>query len=70
LTSYLALLYFRPEEYDGVPRVFVFDYRGMDAGWFFYNLLSALANAMHDAGAGTNPDTVASASRCRFNSQF
>jgi hypothetical protein len=26
------------------PKVFVFDYRGMDAGWFFYNLLSALSN--------------------------
>lgn len=24
------------------PRVFIFDYRGMDAGWFFYNLLVAL----------------------------
>src|SRR6202030_958486 len=26
------------------PKVFVFDYRGMDAGWFFYNLLTALSN--------------------------
>lgn len=26
------------------PKVFVFDYRGMDVGWFFYNLLSALSN--------------------------
>jgi hypothetical protein len=26
------------------PKVFVFDYRGMDAGWFFYNLLCALGN--------------------------
>jgi hypothetical protein len=26
------------------PKIFVFDYRGMDVGWFFYNLLSALSN--------------------------
>ncbi len=26
------------------PKVFVFDYRGMDTGWFFFNLLSALSN--------------------------
>jgi hypothetical protein len=25
-------------------KVFVFDYRGMDVGWFFYNLLVALSN--------------------------
>ncbi len=31
-------------ESHGAPKVFVFDYRGMDAGWFFYNLLSALSN--------------------------
>jgi hypothetical protein len=30
-------------ESHGAPKVFVFDYRGMDAGWFFYNLLSALS---------------------------
>lgn len=26
----------------GAPKVFLFDYSGMDAGWFFYNLLAAL----------------------------
>jgi len=31
-------------ESHGAPKVFVFDYRGMDAGWFFYNLLVALTN--------------------------
>ncbi len=31
-------------ESHGAPKVFVFDYRGMDVGWFFYNLLSALSN--------------------------
>lgn len=30
------------------PKVFVFDYRGMDVGWFFYNLLSALSNPQVD----------------------
>jgi hypothetical protein len=30
-------------ESHGAPKVFVFDYRGMDVGWFFYNLLSALS---------------------------
>jgi hypothetical protein len=29
-------------ESHGAPKVFVFDYRGMDVGWFFYNLLVAL----------------------------
>jgi hypothetical protein len=29
-------------ESHGAPKVFVFDYSGMDAGWFFYNVLSAL----------------------------
>jgi hypothetical protein len=31
-------------ESHGAPKVFTFDYRGMDTGWFFYNLLSALTN--------------------------
>lgn len=31
-------------ESHGPPKVFVFNYRGMDAGWFFYNLLSALSS--------------------------
>lgn len=31
-------------ESHGAPKVFVFDYHGMDVGWFFYNLLSALSN--------------------------
>jgi hypothetical protein len=31
-------------ESHGAPKVFVFDYKGMDTGWFFYNLLSALTN--------------------------
>lgn len=31
-------------ESHGAPKVFVFDYRGMDAGWFFFNLLSTLGN--------------------------
>ncbi len=31
-------------ESHGAPKVFVFDYRGMDVGWFFYNLLVALTN--------------------------
>lgn len=30
-------------ESHGAPKVFVFNYRGMDAGWFFYNLLLALS---------------------------
>jgi hypothetical protein len=30
----------------GAPKVFVFDYRGMDAGWFFYNLLVALSKQL------------------------
>jgi len=29
-------------ESHGAPKVFVFDYSGMDTGWFFYNLLVAL----------------------------
>ncbi len=38
-------------ESHGAPKVFVFDYRGMDAGWFFYNLLSALSKPQgEDAG--------------------
>jgi hypothetical protein len=39
-------------ESHGAPKVFVFDYRGMDVGWFFYNLLSALSNPQggHEAG--------------------
>lgn len=31
-------------ESHGAPKVFVFDYRGMDTGWFFYNLLSSLTS--------------------------
>jgi hypothetical protein len=31
-------------ESHGAPKVFVFNYSGMDAGWFFYNLLMALTN--------------------------
>jgi hypothetical protein len=31
-------------ESHGAPKIFVFNYRGMDAGWFFYNLLSALSS--------------------------
>jgi hypothetical protein len=31
-------------ESHGAPKVFVFNYSGMDAGWFFYNLVSALTN--------------------------
>ena len=30
----------------GSPRVFVPDYRGMDTGWFFYNLLTALTSKL------------------------
>jgi hypothetical protein len=30
-------------EAHGAPKVFIFDYSGMDAGWFFYNLLAALS---------------------------
>lgn len=30
----------------GAPKVFVFDYGGMDAGWFFYNLLIALSKKL------------------------
>lgn len=33
-------------ESHGAPKVFVFDYRGMDTGWFFYNLLSALSSSI------------------------
>jgi hypothetical protein len=31
-------------ESHGAPKVFTFDYRSMDTGWFFYNLLLALTN--------------------------
>ena len=31
-------------EAHGAPKVFVPDYSGMDAGWFFFNLLSALTS--------------------------
>jgi hypothetical protein len=31
-------------ESHGAPKVFVFNYRGMDTGWFFYNLLSSLTS--------------------------
>ena len=33
-------------ESDGPPKVFAMDYRGLDTGWFFFNLLSALANRL------------------------
>ncbi len=29
-------------ESHGTPKVFILDYSGMDTGWFFFNLLSAL----------------------------
>jgi hypothetical protein len=31
-------------ESHGAPKIFTFDYRGMDTGWFFYNLLLALTS--------------------------
>src|ERR1035438_3859329 len=31
-------------ESHGAPKVFTFNHGGMDAGWFFYNLLSAITN--------------------------
>jgi hypothetical protein len=48
-------------ESQGAPKVFVFDYRGMDVGWFFYNLLSALSKPQtgHEASGekqGTQTD--------------
>jgi hypothetical protein len=42
-------------ESHGAPKVFVFDYRGMDTGWFFYNLLMALTNRPEPAD-GTGGD--------------
>ena len=37
-------------ESHGAPKVFTFDYRGMDTGWFFYNVLSALTNNLMQKG--------------------
>ncbi|PWT99839.1 MAG: hypothetical protein C5B51_26370 [Terriglobia bacterium] len=36
-------------ESHGAPKVFVFDYRGMNTGWFFYNLLSDLTSKRNSA---------------------
>jgi len=33
-------------EAHGAPKVFVMDYRGLDTGWFFFNLLSALTGRL------------------------
>ena len=34
-------------ESHGAPKVFVPDFSGMDTGWFFFNLLSALTSKLH-----------------------
>jgi hypothetical protein len=34
-------------ESHGAPKVFVMDYRGLDTGWFFFNLLSALTGRLN-----------------------
>jgi hypothetical protein len=34
-------------ESHGTPKVFVMDYGGLDTGWFFFNLLSALTGRAH-----------------------
>ncbi len=55
----------------GAPKVFVFDYRGMDAGWFFYNLLSALSKPQtNDEAAGREQSTtIQKAKRAVINLQ-
>jgi hypothetical protein len=51
-------------ESHGKPKVFVFDYRGMDTGWFFYNVLCALTKQpqSNEAG-GVEPDIIQKAQR-------
>src|ERR1035438_9574471 len=41
-------------ESHGAPKVFTFNYGGMDAGWFFYNLLSALTNNLIQKASPTS----------------
>ena len=36
-------------ESHGAPKVFVPDYSGMDTGWFFFNLLSAITSKLNQA---------------------
>lgn len=36
-------------ESHGAPKVFVFDYQGMETGWFFFNLLSVLTSRLSGA---------------------
>src|ERR1019366_9246491 len=42
-------------ESHGAPKVFTFNYVGMDTGWFFYNLLSALTNNLRQTALPTLP---------------
>jgi hypothetical protein len=58
-------------ESHGAPKVFVFDYRGMEVGWFFYNLLSALTNksGSNDEAAGGEQNTVQKAKHAVANLQ-
>jgi hypothetical protein len=39
-------------ESHGAPKAFVFDYRSMDTGWFFYNVLMALTNNLLSRSSG------------------
>jgi hypothetical protein len=51
------------------PKVFVFDYRGMDVGWFFYNLLSALSNPQASFKASEESQSAHQTEQCVTNLQ-
>jgi hypothetical protein len=51
------------------PKVFVFDYRRMDVGWFFYNLLSALSNPQASFKAPEESQSAHQTEQCVTNLQ-